>query len=116
MTKLVTRDCVHLVREAGYAVDTVEHLRANRWLLTVTGTSRDAKILILIQERVLVTASDVQDLTSFIQVRHVRYGILLAINGTFSPNAHLTCIELHDQLLLCTELPRADQFVYNHQN
>jgi hypothetical protein len=115
MTKLLTRDCVRLVREAGYAVDTVEHLRACRWLLTVTSTRGGAKILILIEERVLVTASDVQDLASVAQVRNVQYGILLACNGSFSPTAHHTCTDLNDHLLLCTALPHADQFVQNHK-
>src|SRR3954469_23470404 len=100
MIKLLTRDCVRLVREAGYAVDTVEHLRACRWLLTVTSTPGGAKILILVKEGVLVTTSDVQDLASVAQVRNVPYGILLACNGTFSPTAHHLCTDLNDQLLL----------------
>jgi hypothetical protein len=115
MTKLLTHDCVRLVREAGYAVYTVEHLRACRWLLTVTSTSGGAKILILIKEGVLVTTSDVQDLASFVQVRNVQYGILLACNGSFSPTAHHTCTDLNDHLLLCTALPHADQFVQNYK-
>ena len=115
MTKLTTRDCVRIVREAGYTVESVEHLRAYRWLLTVTTPSAGAKRLIMIQERVLVSASDVQDLATFIQVRTVQYGILLAHKGTFSPIAYLTHTELNDQLLLCTELPTADQFEHDHQ-
>lgn len=114
MTKLLTRDCVRMVREAGYAVDTVEHLRACRWLLTVTSTPGGAKILILVKEGVLVTTSDVQDLARFVQVRNVQCGILLTYNGTFSRTAHHTCTDLNNHLLLCTALPHADQLVQNH--
>jgi hypothetical protein len=106
MPRLSAQDLTHMARQAGYHVAAVEHLRPNRWLLTLTDTS-GATIALLVQARPLVSSADVQDLAEIVQVRSFTRGILLAYGGSFSGNALRTCTELDDQLQLCTSLPPA---------
>ncbi len=102
-----TPDFERMAREAGYRVTSVEQLRSNRWLLTLSDGDGRA-VLVLAQARPLVGSADVQDLWELVLLRSPAVGILLAIDGNFSPAAHHTCAELHDRRLhLCTSLPPA---------
>lgn len=106
MPQLTARELIRMVRQAGYSVQTIEHLRTNRWLLIV----RDAQIGVIalfVQSRALVTAADVQDLAEIVRVRGLQRGILLAYGGIFSATAQRTCTELDHRLQLCTTLPPA---------
>jgi hypothetical protein len=106
MAQLSAQDLVHMARQAGYHVAAVEHLRPNRWLLTLTDAT-GATIALLVQARPLVSSADVQDLAEIVQVRSFTRGILLAYGGNFSGHALRTCTELDDRLRLCTTLPLA---------
>jgi hypothetical protein len=100
-TQLLAREA----QQAGYQVLASEQVRPNRWLLHVLDSNGQAGLL-LVQARPLVGAADVQDLAELVRVRRLRYGILLAYQGNFSPAAQRTHAELNDQrLLLCTTLP-----------
>ena len=94
-----------MAREAGYRITGIEQLRSNRWLLTLSdGNGRT--VLVLAQARSLIGSADVQDLWELVRLRNPATGILLALDGSFSPAAHHTCAELRDQRLhLCTSLP-----------
>ncbi|MCS7291235.1 MAG: hypothetical protein NZ699_19120 [Roseiflexus sp.] len=100
-------DFERMAREAGYRVIGIEQLRSNRWLLTLSdGDGRT--ILVLAQARSLISSADVQDLWELVRLRNPAIGILLALDGSFSPGAHQTCAELRDRRLhLCTSLPPA---------
>ncbi|MDW8214707.1 MAG: hypothetical protein RMJ55_14210 [Roseiflexaceae bacterium] len=102
-----TPDFERMAREAGYRVMSVEQLRSNRWLLTLSdGDGRT--VLVLAQARPLIGSADVQDLWELVRLRNPATGILLAIDGNFSAAAHRTCAELRDRRLhLCTLLPPA---------
>lgn len=102
-----TSDLERMAREAGYRVTGIEQLRSNRWLLTLSD-SDERTILVLAQARPLIGAADVQDLWELVRLRNPATGILLAIEGVFSPAAQHTCAELRDRRLhLCTSLPPA---------
>ncbi|MCG8352629.1 MAG: hypothetical protein MI924_33095 [Chloroflexales bacterium] len=93
-------------RESGYHVQRVEQLRTNRWLLTVTD-STGATVLILVQKRLLINSADVQDLAELLRLGRYQQGILLVIDGTFSPASHRTAHELSiTRISLCTALPK----------
>jgi hypothetical protein len=97
-----------MVREAGYQLIRIEQLRANRWLLLAE--SPEGKVLILAQQRPLISASDVQDLAEQLRLSRVGTGYLLAMGGRFSPEAQRTAAELRQPLIvLCGKLPPADQ-------
>lgn len=92
-------------REAGYEVARVEQLRTNRWLLTLRDGD-GAATLLMVQQRPIVTAADVQDLAELLQCARVPRGLLLAYEGSFSPEARRTAVELRRRpIQLCTELP-----------
>lgn len=96
-----------MARDAGYRVVSIEQLRNNRWLLTLSGSDTRI-ILVLAQARPLVGAADVQDLAELVRLRNPAMGILLALEGIFSAAAQRTCAELRDRRLhLCTSLPPA---------
>ena len=95
------------VRKAGYEIVTLEQLRPNRWLLIIRDDQGVSRML-LAQQRSLVSSADVQDLAEMLQLRNIKEGLLLAVDGTFSPVAHRTVLELRDRrILLCTSLPSA---------
>lgn len=95
---------VHLAQQAGYRVQQAEQLRANRWLLTLAHA--DLTILMLVQARPLVGATDVQDLADLVALRRAHQGILLAHGGSFSPSALRTQAEIgQSRLHLLTSLP-----------
>jgi hypothetical protein len=104
MAKPAARDLVRLARHAGYVVQSVEQLRPNRWLLTLTEPP-DTEVILLVQARPLVSSSDVQDVAELVRKPGQRRGILLAYQGTFTPDAWQTAAELSDaRLHLCTTL------------
>src|SRR5262245_41562422 len=107
MAALSPQVVVQAVRQAGYQVGLVEHLRANRWLLTLTDTT-GATVVLLVQARPLIVAADVLDLAEIVRVRRPAHGILWAYTGHFSPDAQRTLMELADhRLQICTRLPPA---------
>lgn len=92
-------------RAVGYTVVRVEQLRTNRWLLTLTD-AQGALWLALAQQRPLIGAADVQDLAELLSLQRCPQGFLLAMGGTFSPEARRTVGELRRQTIhLCTALP-----------
>lgn len=92
-------------RAAGYTVGRIEQLRTNRWLLKLTD-AQGAVCMALAQQRPLVTAADVQDLAELLSLQRCPNGILLAVDGAFSPEARRTAAELRRQTIqLCTALP-----------
>lgn len=94
-------------REQGYRIERVEQVRANRWLLTLKDGT-DALILVLVQKRLLVGSADVQDLAELLALSRFDRGILFALDGTFSPVAQQTVLELKQtQITLCTGLSPA---------
>jgi hypothetical protein len=94
------------VGEAGYKLVRIEQLRANRWLLTLE--SPEGQVLVMAQQRPLISAADVQDLAEQLRLGRFRSGYLLAIGGRFSPEAQRTAAELRQpRILLCTSLPPA---------
>ncbi len=107
MAKPVTRDLVHMARQAGYQVVQAEQLRPNRWLLTLVDAV-GRHMAVLVQARPLISAADALDLADIVRLRQLHSGILLAHEGSFSPAAQLTYQELADsRLRLCTALPLA---------
>lgn len=93
------------VREAGYTLVLIEQLRPNRWLLTLRDTE-GAERLALAQQRPLISSADVHDLAELLRLRRVAGGYLLAIGGTFSPEARRAAAELRShQIRLCHQLP-----------
>src|SRR5215207_4461631 len=80
-------------RAAGYEVVAIEQLRTNRWVLVLRDNAGVSSIM-LVQQRPLVGAADVQDLAELLRLHHSSDGILLALDGTFSPVAHRTALEL----------------------
>src|SRR5688500_7598950 len=104
MSLPTSRDLIDTTAQAGYRVVTIEHPRSTRWLLTVCDHGGQS-IMLVVQARTLISASDVQDLAELVQVRRMQRGMLWAYNGDFSPAAHRTCAELGgSNLLLCTTL------------
>ena len=100
---------VRLAREAGYQVHAIEQLRPNRWLLTLREPS-EAEVVLLVQARPLLSSTDVHDLAELVRLRRPQRGILLAIEGAFTPAARRTATELADERLqLCTVLPAAQE-------
>ena len=92
-------------RAAGYTVVRVEQMRTNRWVLTLTD-AQGAACLMLAQQRPLISAADVQDLAELLSLQRCPNGMLLAVGGTFSPEARRTAAELRRQTIqLCTDLP-----------
>jgi hypothetical protein len=107
MAKHSTRDLATMARQAGYRVLEAEQLRPNRWLLTLED-SQSRQLIVLVQDRPLITASDVVDLAEIVRLRRLESGILLALDGSFSSAALQTHQELHSvRLRLCTSLPSA---------
>lgn len=93
------------VREAGYALVRIEQLRSNRWLLTVRD-AEGAQRLVLAQCRPLISSADVHDLAELLRLRRVGGGFLLAIGGSFSPEARRAAAEQRShQIFLCNQLP-----------
>lgn len=93
------------VREAGYTLVRMEQLRANRWLMTLRDAD-GAQRLALAQCRPLIGSADVHDLADFLRLRSVAGGFLLAIGGSFSPEARRAAADLRShQILLCSQLP-----------
>lgn len=96
-------------REAGYEVVRSEQLRSNRWLLTLRDDD-GALALLMVQQRPLLTAADVQDLAELLQCARAARGMLLALDGGFSPEARRTAVELRRRpIQLCTALPPSSQ-------
>jgi hypothetical protein len=103
----MTRDLIDAAKQAGYRVLAVEHPRSTRWLLTLSDTA-GTSILLVVQARLLIIASDIQDLDDLVRVRRTQRGLFWAYSGAFSPGAHRTCVELGAaRLSLCTTLPPA---------
>ncbi|MEI7643887.1 MAG: hypothetical protein WCJ55_06370 [Chloroflexales bacterium] len=97
-----------MVRDAGYHLICIEQLRANRWLLLAE--SPEGEVLILAQQRPLISACDVQDLAELLRLSHANTGYLLAVDGRFSPEAQRTAAELSQpQIVLCGSLPSVRQ-------
>lgn len=108
MNRATTQSLVQEAQRAGYQVLSAEQLRQNRWLLQLLD-GHGASMLLMVQARPLVGASDVQDLAELVRLRRPRHGILLAYQGSFSPTAQRTLTELgNHRLRLCTALPQAD--------
>jgi hypothetical protein len=100
-----TAELTRQARTAGYTVVRVEQLRTNRWLLTLTD-AQGAPWLVLAQQRPLIGAADVQDLAELLSLQRCPNGMLLALGGTFSPEARRTVGELGRQTIhLCNALP-----------
>jgi hypothetical protein len=97
-------------RAAGYTVVRVEQVRTNRWLLTLTD-AQGAPWLVLAQQRPMIGAADVQDLADMLSLQRCPNGMLLALGGTFSPEARRTSAELrrHPIHLGTTLLPTGEQ-------
>ncbi len=94
-------------REAGYESVSVEQLRPNRWLLTMRTPAGDP-MLVLAQQRPLVVAADVHDLADLLRLRRVSVGLLLALEGRFSPEALRAAHDLRQpRILPCATLPPA---------
>jgi len=109
MGKRLAHDLVGMARQAGYQVVTIEQLRSNRWLLTLHDPTAGT-VMLLVQSRALVSASDVQDLAELMRLRQPQRAILLAYTGTFTVAARQTATELADERVhLCTTLPAACQ-------
>jgi hypothetical protein len=97
---------VQQAQQAGYRVIQAEQLRANRWLLMLQYA--ETTLLVLVQARPLIGATDVQDLADLVALRRAHQGILLAHAGTFSPPAVRTQAEIGgNRLRLVTVLPPA---------
>lgn len=90
-------------RMLGYEVLGTEQPRSNRWLLLLREGARD--VVVLAQRRPLIGAADVADLADLVRLRRAAYGILLAVDGVFSPIAQRSASEYGVALLLTTELP-----------
>ncbi len=99
-----TTDLSTMVREAGYHLIRIEQVRANRWLLLAE--SSEGKVMILAQQRPLISASDVQDLAEQLRLNNVGMGYLLAVDGRFTPEAQRTAVELRiPRIVLCGTIP-----------
>ncbi|MBX0328780.1 hypothetical protein K2Z83_13965 [Oscillochloris sp. ZM17-4] len=100
----------NLVREAGYQLIHIDQLRTNRWL--IVAESAEGRVLVLAQQRPLISASDVQDLAERLRLSQVPIGYLLAMGGRFSPEAQRTAAELRrPRIVLCGKIPSVDQAV-----
>lgn len=107
MSRPTTQSLARDAQQAGYQVAASEQLRPNRWLLQLIDAD-GAAALLMVQARPLICAADVQDLAELVRLRRVRYGVLMAHGGSFSPAALRTLAELGDsRLRLCTALPAA---------
>ena len=99
-----TKLFVQQAQQAGYRVIKAEQLRANRWLLTLQHA--ETALLMLVQARPLIGATDVQDLADLVALRRAHQGILLAHAGAFSQSAVRTQAEIgRDRIRLVTVLP-----------
>jgi hypothetical protein len=97
----------HEIRHVGYRLVSTEQLRPNRWLLLLMDPT-GATLALLVQMRSLISAADVQDLASIVQLRHIDRALLWAYGGRFSAEAYRTCMELAaGHIQLCTALPSA---------
>ena len=106
-SKPTTRDLCALARKAGYEVIEANQLRPNRWSLLLRSPAGTV-LLVLAQCRPLITAADVQDLAELVRLRPSVQGVLLALDGVFSPAAQRTVAELAGQRLhLASSLPPA---------
>ncbi len=106
-SKPTTRELCALARKAGYEVVEVAQLRPNRWSLLLRNPA-GTLLFVLAQARPLITAADVQDLADLVRLRPAVQGILLAIDGAFSPAAQRTFAELaNERLHLASSLPPA---------
>lgn len=97
---------VQVAQQAGYRVRLVEQPRNNRLLLTVDDPEGQA-LMIMIQARRLVTASDVAELADVVRIRRLHQGLLWAYGGEFSPFATQAVRELGDLIRLIRGLPSA---------
>jgi hypothetical protein len=105
MARPTAHDLVRLARHAGYQVQSIEQLRPNRWLLMLTEPP-DRQVVLFVQVRLLVSSGDIQDFAQLAGAPAQRRGILLAYQGTFTPDAPRTAVELSDaHLHFCTTLP-----------
>ncbi|MCU0490305.1 MAG: hypothetical protein MUD01_01760 [Chloroflexaceae bacterium] len=80
-------------RDAGFQVAEIEQLRYNRWLLLLHTTAGE-RILALVQQRPLLTSNDVHDLAELMALRRPTAGLLVALDGHFSPTAQRSAREL----------------------
>jgi hypothetical protein len=103
VSKQLLSGLIGRARALGYQVLGVEQPRSNRWVLLLGDGARD--VVVLAQRRSLVGAADVADLADLVRLRRVACGILLAIDGEFSPIAHRSAGEQGVALLLANELP-----------
>lgn len=109
MAKHTTRTLAHMAQQAHYQVLEAEQLRTNRWLLIVKD-GNNLQHALLVQDRPLISAADVLDLSDIVRLRRLHGGILLALNGSFSPAAQRTHQELAEgHLRLCVTLPIASR-------
>ncbi len=92
MATVTSRDLAEQARRANYEVMSIEQQRANRWVLTLR--SGGLVTIVLAQSRQLLSGADVQDLAELVRLRGPAQGILLALDGTFSPIAQQTLDEL----------------------
>ena len=107
MVSTTSKQVIALAREAGYEVIHIEQMRPNRWILLLRD-DLGVNNTVLVQQRPLVSSSDVQDLAELLRLRNAKEGILLALGGSFSAAAHNTAWELRGtRILLCTHLPEA---------
>jgi len=98
-------ELLHAAQAAGYKVLAIEHPRSRRWLLTLQGSS-GVIILLMVQSRPLIGATDVLDLADLVRVRRLASGILWAYDGKFSPAAQRTSVEIGaHSIVLCTTWP-----------
>jgi hypothetical protein len=86
MARPTAHDLVRLARHAGYQVLSIEQLRPNRWLLMLIEPP-DRQVILFVQVRPLVSSGDVQDFAQLAGAPAQRRGILLAYQGTFTPDA-----------------------------
>jgi hypothetical protein len=107
MATPAAQQLIRTAQQAGYDVITIEHSRSTRWLLTLRDGA-GISIMLVVQARPLISASDIQDLDELVRVRRMDRGLFWAYSGTFSPAAQRTCVELGaTRLSLCTTLPPA---------
>lgn len=100
-----TAEIAAQAREAGYQLEQIEQVRHNRWIL-VLREDAETRILALVQQRPLISAADVQDLAELLALGHYSYGLLIALEGRFSPVAHRTASELaKTRIILCHGFP-----------
>jgi len=105
MPSILFSQLTAIIRQSNYHIIGCEQTRSTRWIFILRDTNGDIVIL-MVQTRPIVGASDVQDLAELVQLQRANRGFLWAYYGSFSKSALQTRMELGSVTLsLINDLP-----------